>query len=125
MQTGDQIAEWLVRWEERRTAALTAEKRKEYQRGTVEDEILEGNKLAREKVYLDKGEKVPADGTHTRCRTLTCGKAARSSMRSWCRLACVWRNSSTTGSSEPARVRAPHDHAFSAVTLPAGTSTGS
>ena len=49
----------------RRTAALTAEKRKEYQRGTVEDWVLEGNKLAREKVYKDQGEKVPADGTHT------------------------------------------------------------
>jgi hypothetical protein len=46
----------------RRMAALTAEKRQEYQKGTLEDWILEGNKLAREKVYVDKGEKLPADG---------------------------------------------------------------
>ncbi len=46
----------------RRTGALTAEKRQEYQKGTLEDWILEGNKLARDKVYQDKGEKLPTDG---------------------------------------------------------------
>jgi hypothetical protein len=46
----------------RRTGNLTAEKRQEYQKGTIEDWILEGNKLAREKVYVDKGEKIPTDG---------------------------------------------------------------
>ncbi len=46
----------------RRTEALTAEKRKDYAKGTLEDWILEGNKLARDKVYIDKGEKVPTEG---------------------------------------------------------------
>jgi hypothetical protein len=46
----------------RRTEALTADKRKEYAKGTLEDWILEGNKLARDKVYIDKGEKVPTEG---------------------------------------------------------------
>jgi hypothetical protein len=46
----------------RRTNALTPEKRQEYQKGTLEDWILEGNKLAREKVYKDKGEKIPTEG---------------------------------------------------------------
>ena len=49
----------------RRTDALTAEKRKAYQQGTLEDWILEGNKLAREKVYRDKGEKLPTEGMPT------------------------------------------------------------
>jgi hypothetical protein len=48
----------------KRTNALADDRRKEYQKGTVEDWILEGNKLAREKVYKDKGEKIPVDGTH-------------------------------------------------------------
>ena len=46
----------------RRTNALSAEKRQEYQKGTLEEWIIEGNKLARDKVYQDKGEKIPTDG---------------------------------------------------------------
>jgi len=46
----------------RRINGLTDDKRKEYQKGTLEDWILEGNKLAREKVYKDKGEKIPTEG---------------------------------------------------------------
>ena len=46
----------------RRPGVLTDEKRQEYQKGTFEDWILEGNKPAREKVYVDKGEKLPIDG---------------------------------------------------------------
>ena len=30
--------------------------------GSLEDWIIEGNKLARDKVYQDKGEKLPTDG---------------------------------------------------------------
>jgi hypothetical protein len=46
----------------RLTNALTAEQRKELQKGTVEDKVVEGYKLARAKVYTDKGAALPGPG---------------------------------------------------------------
>jgi hypothetical protein len=46
----------------RLTNALTAERRKEMQKGTVEDWVVEGYKIAREKVYQDKGAALPGPG---------------------------------------------------------------
>jgi hypothetical protein len=43
----------------RLTNALSAEQRKELQKGTVEDWVVEGYKIAREKVYTDKGAALP------------------------------------------------------------------
>jgi hypothetical protein len=45
----------------RLTNALTAEQRKKLQQGTVEDWVVEGYKIAREKVYRDKGKALPTD----------------------------------------------------------------
>jgi hypothetical protein len=46
----------------RLTNALSAEQRKELQKGTVEDWVVEGYKIAREKVYTDKGIALPGPG---------------------------------------------------------------
>src|SRR5262249_19484876 len=43
----------------RLTNTLSAEKRKEFQKGKVEDWIIESHKLARTKVYVDKGDAIP------------------------------------------------------------------
>jgi hypothetical protein len=45
----------------RLTNALTSAQRKELQKGTVEDWVIEGYKIAREKVYQDKGVALPTD----------------------------------------------------------------
>jgi hypothetical protein len=56
----------LADYATRLTNTLSKEKRKQYQKGKVEDWILESHKIAREKVYKDKGNDIPADGTpHT------------------------------------------------------------
>jgi hypothetical protein len=46
----------------RLTNALSAEQRKELQKGTVADWIVEGYKIARAKVYRDKGVVLPGPG---------------------------------------------------------------
>jgi hypothetical protein len=46
----------------RLTNALSAEQRKELQKGTVEDWVIEGYKVARAKVYRDKGVALPGPG---------------------------------------------------------------
>jgi hypothetical protein len=46
----------------RLTIALTAEQRKDLQKGTVEDWVIEGYKIARAKVYTDKGAALPGPG---------------------------------------------------------------
>ncbi len=53
----------LADYATRLTNTLSTEKRKEYQKGTVADWILESHKIAREKVYKDKGVEIPAPGT--------------------------------------------------------------
>jgi hypothetical protein len=45
----------------RLTNALTAEQRMAMQKGTVEEWVLEGYQIAREKVYKDKGVALPTD----------------------------------------------------------------
>ena len=44
---------------DRITTKLSPENRKGYQKGKLEDWIIEGTKLAREKVYKDKGVEIP------------------------------------------------------------------
>jgi hypothetical protein len=46
----------------RLTNALSAEQRKELQKGSVEDWVVECYKIAREKVYTDKGVALPGPG---------------------------------------------------------------
>jgi hypothetical protein len=46
----------------RLTNGLSAEQRKELQKGTVEDCVIEGYKIARAKVYTDKGAALPGPG---------------------------------------------------------------
>jgi hypothetical protein len=46
----------------RLTNGLSAEQRKELQKGTVADWVVEGYKIAREKVYKDKGAALPGPG---------------------------------------------------------------
>ncbi len=41
---------------------LSAEKLKEYQKGTLDVWMVESHKICHEKVYQDKGEPIPADG---------------------------------------------------------------
>jgi hypothetical protein len=45
----------------RLTSKLTAEQRNALQKGTVEDWVVEGYKIAREKVYQEKGAALPTD----------------------------------------------------------------
>src|SRR5262249_38423422 len=50
----------------RLSSTLSTEKRKAFQKGTIEDWIIESHKIAREKVYKDKDAMIPADGSpHT------------------------------------------------------------
>jgi len=49
----------LADYATRLTNTLSTEKRKEYQKGTLKDWIIDGNKVAREKAYKDKGEELP------------------------------------------------------------------
>jgi hypothetical protein len=46
----------------RLTNGLSAERRKELQKGTVEDWVVEGYKIASAKVYTDKGTALPGQG---------------------------------------------------------------
>lgn len=52
----------LADYATRLTNSLSTERRKAFQKGTLEDWILESHKLARTKVYLDKGQAIPANG---------------------------------------------------------------
>jgi hypothetical protein len=45
----------------RLTNKLTAEQRAALQKGTVQDWVIEGHKIAREKVYKEKGVALPTD----------------------------------------------------------------
>jgi hypothetical protein len=46
----------------RLATTLSTDTRKSYQKGKLEDWILEGHKIAREKVYKDKNVKIPGEG---------------------------------------------------------------
>lgn len=46
----------------RLTNTLSTERRKAFQKGSAEDWILESHKIAREKVYTDKGAAIPTEG---------------------------------------------------------------
>ena len=46
----------------RLTNGLSSAQRKEMQKGTVEDWVVEGYKIARAKVYTDKGAALPGPG---------------------------------------------------------------
>ena len=55
----------------RRIDALTAEKRKEYSEGHGGGLDSGGQQVGRDKVYMDKGEKVPTEGCLQARRTPT------------------------------------------------------
>ena len=52
----------LADYATRLTNTLSVERRKEFQKGKVEDWIVESHKIARAKVYVDKGVPIPATG---------------------------------------------------------------
>lgn len=52
----------LADYAARLSNTLGTEARKKFQAGKLEDWILDSHQIAREKVYVDKGEPIPADG---------------------------------------------------------------